>query len=88
MKIIRGSKLHDDLRHAVSGARLEDKKCWADNLSIALCTYFSQHEDRPEGDELTEDEGNSYWGEWVSSKADEAIELILESVTEEINKGN
>lgn len=51
-----------------------------DNLAIALCTYFSDHMDRPEEDEATEDEDNGYWGDWVSKKCDEAGEEIIKQL--------
>jgi hypothetical protein len=50
----------------------------SDNLSIVLCTYFSQHCDRPEDDEENED--NHYWGDWVCQKCDEALDRISAAV--------
>jgi len=49
-----------------------------ENLSIVLCTYFSQHYERPTEDEETED--NNFWGDWVCRKTDEALDLIANAI--------
>lgn len=51
-----------------------------DNLSIVLCTYFSHHMDRPEGDEATENDDNYHWGDWVCRKTDEALDIIAGAI--------
>lgn len=52
-----------------------------DNLAIVLCTYFSEHEERPIDDVDTESDDNSFWGEWVKKKTDEALELLEKQIT-------
>ena len=49
-----------------------------DNLSIILCTYFSDHMERPESDEATEGDDNGHWGDWVVDKVDKYIDKLVE----------
>ena len=62
-------------RNIIGGAYLE-KGSSADNLAIALGTYFSVHMDRPDGDEGTESDDNYHQGDWVLAKINEALDLI------------
>jgi len=54
-----------------------------DNLAIALCTYFSNHPDRPMADEFDEQEG---WGVWVIEKTNDLIDRVVQNVLEEVDK--
>jgi hypothetical protein len=62
-----------NLRNAMAGCYVEDGTN-ADNLAIALCTYFSDHQERPDGDEALDSENG--WGPWVESKANAALAAI------------
>ena len=55
-----------------------DETSNADNLAIALCTYFESHPDRPEDDEETD----CGWGVWVEEMCDKAIERLAQAVRE------
>lgn len=68
-------------REILAGAHVEGHT-FGDNLSIVLCTHFSDHPDRPEEDEAGENEDNHYWGDWVCRKTDEALDLIADAITE------
>jgi len=67
-------------RDILGSVHVEENVC-GDNLSIVLCTYFSDHMDRPEGDVATENDDNCYWGDWVYWKTDEALNIIADAIT-------
>lgn len=76
------------LRNRISGILIEKPEGsggigGADNLICALCAYFDCHMDRPEDDPLDDDSG---WGEWVTEKADEAIDLIMDGVFQQVKE--
>jgi hypothetical protein len=52
----------------------------SDNLAIVLCTYFSGHIERPDGDEDDMDEGG--WSPWTIEKYHGAKKLLSSYVTE------
>ena len=45
----------------------------ADNLIIAMCTYFEGHPERPVDDEP---QGEECWGPWALAKANECIRRV------------
>lgn len=70
------------LRNIIGGCDVEDG-LWMDNLAIVLCTYFSDHMDRPDPDPESDDSG---WGEWVTEKTNQALTRITEAVLKEIER--
>ena len=55
-----------------------------DNLAIALCTYFSNHLDRPDDDHSIEDELE--WGKWVIEKTNDLIDRTIQEILDEVDK--
>lgn len=49
-----------------------------DNVATALATYFSDHLDRPEGDE----EGEDGWGVWVIEQTNITLDAIAAKCNE------
>lgn len=68
-------------RNKLGGIYIE-KATWSDNLAIALASYFSGHLDRPDNDE---DDPELGWGKWVLMKTDEALDLVLKEINENIS---
>ncbi len=60
-------------RNFLGGVYIENSSS-ADNLAIALCSYFSKHTDRPDDD--PEHDDNFHWGDWVIEKTNAALDLI------------
>ena len=56
---------------------------WADNLAIALCSYFDGHMGRPEDDE---DDDETGWGPWVIERVNEALEDIAAVARDRLEK--
>jgi hypothetical protein len=63
------------VRDALAGASLpvSDSDNLADNLAIALCSYFKGHLDRPEDDEHDDENG---WSEWTVQQTNSALERL------------
>lgn len=64
------------LRLALGGCPVEDE-AGADNLAIALCTYFNEHPDRPKDDDFDGEDG---WSKWVSDKTNQALDSLVLAV--------
>jgi hypothetical protein len=65
------------LRNLIGGIDMEPVgKMTSDNLAIALCTYFTDHMDRPEPDP----DGEHGWGEWVVKMTDAALDRVTDQV--------
>ena len=47
---------------------------WKDNLAIALCSYFSDHEERPNDDM---DDTETGWSPWTVRKTEQALDIIV-----------
>lgn len=61
----------------LGGIDIEER---GDNLSIALCTYFDDHPNRPDDEE---EDGEHGWRPWVVQKCDEALALIRQALVDE-----
>lgn len=68
------NKAVEDIRSQIAHVQVDDS-AMGDNLAIALCTYFSDHPDRPDNDPDTE----HGWGEWVTKREQETIKRIVEA---------
>jgi hypothetical protein len=71
--------IKDDSLNKLGGVLISQSGA-ADNLAIALCTYFSNHQERPDDDPETE----HGWGEWVEQKCNEALDLLSDAQHEEL----
>ena len=63
------------LRLALGGCPVEDI-AGADNLAIALCTYFENHQNRPDDD----DENEDGWGKWAVDMTNNALSALVRAV--------
>jgi hypothetical protein len=70
-----------DLRNNLGAFRLEDDP-WTDNLAIALCSYFEDHNGRPDPDPPTE----NGWGQWAEGKADAVLDGLTDAVLKLVAK--
>ena len=77
-----GGRVEDgymSLRSKIANVTTKEPATWdEDNLAIALGTYFSDRDDRPENDE----EGESGWGKWVEEQVDAVLDRIVTVVKE------
>ena len=63
------------LRNAIGGMPIQGERMY-DTVAIALCSYFSDHLERPEEDHDTE----HGWGQWVEEKANKALDELTDVV--------
>jgi len=63
------------LRNELGSFLVEDDGT-PDTLAIVLCTYFSDHRERPKDDPDTE----NGWGQWVEYKTNDALEELANLV--------
>jgi hypothetical protein len=73
----------NELRNKVASldAVPTDKGWDADNLGIALATYYSKHPDRPADDK---DDTELGWGAWVMAQTNDALDRIIATVAEAV----
>lgn len=69
--------MSNDLKNKIACVPMGDNSM-GDNLAIVLCTYFSDHLERPEDDP----EYDTGWGEWVIAKSEEALDKIVAAIKE------
>ena len=67
-----------NLRTRIAATVIDDSPC-GDNLAIALCTYFSDHYQRPDDDDVVD----GLWGPWVEARTNEALNRIVRAALEE-----
>ena len=72
--------MRQELKNVIGGCLIEDGPM-VDNVAIVLCTYFSDHTDRPENDP---EDGESNWGVWVLDKYEKAMELIVDEIADHV----
>ena len=56
-----------------------DGETFADNLAIAICTYYDDHPKRPEDDE----DDDECWSPWVREQHDKIMDRIVDAATDE-----
>lgn len=58
----------------------EDGYVTDDNIAIILVTYFSDHHDKPEDDEIDDEVG---WSKWAIEKTNDALDRIVKQLDKE-----
>ena len=58
---------------------LEGEVVTADNIAIALASYFEQRLDRPEDDEIDSELG---WSKWAIEQTDNALDRIVKHLAQ------
>lgn len=67
----------DEIAERIVGVNAEDRP-YSDNLAIVLCSYFSAHINRPNGDEDDMDEGG--WSPWTIEKYNASKKMLSDYV--------
>lgn len=68
------------IRQAIATTSLDSNDVWADNLGIALCEYFHDHDNEGDDDEWPPP--------WVIERTEAALDAITDSVVQVLEKGS